>query len=137
MLVGARRQCTAGAIRGAAGLGCAHVNLSVAVFIWVTIFPMRVGVDFAAARRVGERSRGLLITLVIRWLIKPFTMAALMLLFFGPPWAEWLGHPQAPSNVAGMILRGAAPCTAWVHVWSRLTCGRAQPHSGAAGGRRG
>ncbi|HEY0674716.1 MAG TPA: arsenical-resistance protein, partial [Immundisolibacter sp.] len=67
-----------------ARLEYAHVNLPVAVLIWAMIFPMMVSIDFAAVRRVGERPRGLIITLVVNWLIKPFTMAGIALLFFGP-----------------------------------------------------
>ncbi len=106
-----------------ARLEYAHVNLPVAVLIWAMIFPMMVSVDFAAVRRVGERPRGLLITLTVNWLIKPFTMAALAWLFFGPLWGDWVGPELAQSYIAGMILLGAAPCTAMVFVWSNLTRG--------------
>ena len=101
----------------------AHVNLPVAVLIWAMIFPMMVSIEFAAVRRVGERPRGLIITLVVNWLIKPFTMAGIALLFFGPLWGERVGPELAQAYIAGMILLGAAPCTAMVFVWSNLTRG--------------
>ena len=106
-----------------ARLEYAHVNLPVAVLIWAMIFPMMVSIDFAAVRRVGERPRGLIITLVVNWLIKPFTMAGIALLFFGPLWGERVGPELAQAYIAGMILLGAAPCTAMVFVWSNLTRG--------------
>lgn len=106
-----------------ARLEYAHVNLPVAVLIWAMIFPMMVSIDFAAVRRVGERPRGLIITLVVNWLIKPFTMAGIALLFFGPLWGDRVGPELAQAYIAGMILLGAAPCTAMVFVWSNLTRG--------------
>ena len=101
----------------------AHVNLPEAVLIWAMIFPMMVSIEFAAVRRVGERPRGLIITLVVNLLIKPFTMAGIALLFFGPLWGERVGPELAQAYIAGMILLGAAPCTAMVFVWSNLTRG--------------
>ncbi len=106
-----------------ARLEYAHVNLPVAVLIWAMIFPMMVSVDLAAVRRVGERPHGLVITLVVNWLIKPFSMAGIALLFFGPLWGDWVGPQLAQAYIAGMILLGAAPCTAMVFVWSNLTRG--------------
>ena len=108
-----------------AGLEVAHVNLPVAVFIWLMIFPMMVQVDFSAIRDIGRKPKGLVLTLVINWLIKPFTMAALGWLFFRVVFAD-LVDPQAASEyIAGMILLGVAPCTAMVFVWSQLTRGDA------------
>lgn len=101
----------------------AHVNLVVAVFIWVMIYPMMVQVDFAAIRDVGKRPRGLVLTLVINWLVKPFSMAALGWLFFRVIFADWVDPASASEYIAGMILLGVAPCTAMVFVWSQLTKG--------------
>ena len=106
-----------------AGLELAHVNLVVAVLIWVMIYPMMVQVDFAAIADVGKAPRGLLLTLVINWLIKPFTMAALGWLFFRVIFAPWVDPQTAGEYIAGMILLGVAPCTAMVFVWSQLTKG--------------
>lgn len=106
-----------------AGLEFFHVNLVVAVFIWIMIFPMMVQVDFFAVRQVGKRPKGLLLTLVINWLIKPFTMAALGWLFFKVLFAGWVDPQSASEYIAGMILLGVAPCTAMVFVWSQLTNG--------------
>ncbi|MDT3679705.1 MAG: ACR3 family arsenite efflux transporter [Burkholderiaceae bacterium] len=101
----------------------AHVNLVVAVFIWVMIYPMMIQIDFAAVRDVGKRPRGLVLTLVVNWLIKPFTMAALAVLFFEHVFAGWVDPASASEYIAGMILLGVAPCTAMVFVWSQMTKG--------------
>jgi len=101
----------------------AHVNLVVAVFIWVMIYPMMIQIDFAALKDVGRRPRGLMLTLVVNWLIKPFTMAALAVLFFDYVFAPWVDPASASEYIAGMILLGVAPCTAMVFVWSQMTKG--------------
>ena len=106
-----------------AALEYAHVNLAVAVLIWVMIYPMMVQVDFSAIKNVGQRPRGLVLTLVVNWLIKPFTMAALGWLFFKVLFVEWVDPQTASEYIAGMILLGVAPCTAMVFVWSQLTEG--------------
>jgi len=106
-----------------AALEMAHVNLVVAVLIWVMIYPMMVQVDFAAIKDVGKAPRGLFLTLAINWLIKPFTMAALGWLFFRVIFAGWVDPQTAGEYIAGMILLGVAPCTAMVFVWSQLTRG--------------
>ena len=106
-----------------AGIEFAHVNLVVAVFIWVMIFPMMVQIDWNAVKDVGQKPQGLLLTLVVNWLIKPFTMAALGVLFFQYLFAPWVEAQSAQEYIAGMILLGVAPCTAMVFVWSRLTNG--------------
>ncbi|HEY9034554.1 MAG TPA: arsenical-resistance protein, partial [Pseudomonadales bacterium] len=106
-----------------AGWQYAHVNLLVAVLIWLMIYPMMIQVDFAAIKRVGDKPRGLLLTLVINWLVKPFTMAALGWLFFKVFFAGWVDAQTANEYIAGMILLGVAPCTAMVFVWSQLTRG--------------
>lgn len=108
-----------------AALEVAHVNLPVAVFIWVMIFPMMVQVDFSAIRDIGAKPKGLVLTLVINWLIKPFTMAALGWLFFRVLFADLVDPATATEYIAGMILLGVAPCTAMVFVWSQLTRGDA------------
>ena len=106
-----------------AGLEYANVNLAVAVFIWVMIFPMMVQIDFASLKHVGDKPKGLALTLVINWLIKPFTMAFLGWLFFRVIFADWVDPQSATEYIAGMILLGVAPCTAMVFVWSQLTKG--------------
>lgn len=106
-----------------AGLEFAHVNLVVALCIWVMIYPMMVQIDFSAIKDVGKKPKGLLLTLVINWLIKPFTMAALGWLFFRVLFADWVDPQSAGEYIAGMILLGVAPCTAMVFVWSQLTKG--------------
>lgn len=106
-----------------AALEWAHVNLVIAVFIWVMIYPMMVQIDFSAIKNVGKNPRGLILTLVINWLVKPFTMAALGWLFFKGLFAPWVEPDTALEYIAGMILLGVAPCTAMVFVWSQLTKG--------------
>ncbi|MFY7856525.1 MAG: ACR3 family arsenite efflux transporter [Rubrivivax sp.] len=97
----------------------------VAVFIWVMIYPMMIQIDLASVRDVGQRPRGLWLTLVINWLVKPFTMAALAVLFFEHVFAPWVDPQSASEYIAGMILLGVAPCTAMVFVWSQLVKGDA------------
>lgn len=101
----------------------ASVNLVVAVLIWAMVYPMMVGVDPGSLRDVARQPRGLLVTLVVNWLIKPFTMAALAVLFFEHIFAPWIEPEDATQYIAGLILLGAAPCTAMVFVWSQLTRG--------------
>jgi ACR3 family arsenite transporter len=108
-----------------AALEYANVNLVVAVFIWVMIYPMMVNVDFASLKDVGQKPKGLCITLVVNWLIKPFTMAALGILFFEHIFAPLIDPQTAKEYIAGMILLGVAPCTAMVFVWSQLVRGDA------------
>ena len=103
----------------------ASVNLVVAVFIWVMIYPMMVNVDFSSLKDVGKKPKGLCITLVVNWLIKPFTMAALGILFFEYVFAGLVEPQTAKEYIAGMILLGVAPCTAMVFVWSQLVRGDA------------
>jgi arsenite transporter len=101
----------------------AHVNLPVAVLIWLMIIPMLMRVDFAALGGVGRHWRGIGVTLFINWAVKPFTMAALGALFVGHLFRAWLPPSQIDSYIAGLILLAAAPCTAMVFVWSHLTDG--------------
>ncbi|MCB2028723.1 MAG: ACR3 family arsenite efflux transporter [Rhodoferax sp.] len=112
-----------GLFQAIAAFELAHVNLVVAVFIWVMIYPMMIQIDLAAVKDVGKRPRGLVLTLVINWLVKPFTMAALAVLFFQYVFAPWVDPQSASEYIAGMILLGVAPCTAMVFVWSQLTKG--------------
>ena len=106
-----------------AGLEYASVNLVVAVLIWAMVYPMMIAIDFGSLKDVGRRPKGLVITLAINWLIKPFTMAALGVLFFNHVFAGLIDSAKAPEYIAGLILLGAAPCTAMVFVWSQLTKG--------------
>ena len=108
-----------------AGLEYASVNLVVAVFIWVMIYPMMVNVDFVALKDVGKKPKGLCITLVVNWLIKPFSMAALGVIFFEYVFAGLVDPQSGREYIAGMILLGVAPCTAMVFVWSQLVRGDA------------
>ncbi|MEH6789925.1 ACR3 family arsenite efflux transporter [Parasphingorhabdus sp.] len=106
-----------------AGLEYASVNLVVAVLIWAMIYPMMVGVDFASLRHIGDKPKGLVITIIVNWLVKPFTMAALAVLFFQYVYAGLMAPGDAQQYIAGLILLGAAPCTAMVFVWSQMTKG--------------
>ena len=112
-----------GLIGAIAAAEFASVNLVVAVLIWAMVYPMMVGVDPGSLRDVARQPRGLLITLVVNWLIKPFTMAALAVLFCEYVFAPWIEPEDASQYIAGLILLGAAPCTAMVFVWSQLTRG--------------
>jgi ACR3 family arsenite transporter len=106
-----------------ASLEYASVNLLVAVLIWAMVYPMMVAVDLGALKSVGKRPKGLVITVVVNWLIKPFTMAALGVLFFKHVFAGMIPSTDASEYIAGLILLGAAPCTAMVFVWSQMTKG--------------
>jgi arsenite transporter len=114
-----------GVVQGLARLEYGSVNFVVAVLIWVMVYPMMVSVDFSSLRRIHERPKGLIITLTVNWLIKPFTMAALGVLFFHYLFADLIDPANASQYIAGLILLGAAPCTAMVFVWSQLTRGDA------------
>jgi len=103
----------------------ASVNLFVAILIWLMIFPMMVNVEFSSLKDVGRRPKGIVITLVVNWLIKPFSMAALGVLFFEVLFADFINPQDAQEYIAGLILLGAAPCTAMVFVWSQMTKGDA------------
>ena len=112
-----------GAFQALAALEYANVNFAVAVLIWAMVWPMMIGVDFSAMRRVGDRPKGLIITLTVNWLIKPFSMALLGVVFFRHVFAGLIPPEDAEGYIAGLILLGAAPCTAMVFVWSQLTKG--------------
>ena len=100
-----------------------HVNLPIAVLIWLMITPMMMKVDFAAVRNVGKRPRGLFVTLIVNWLVKPFSMALLAWIFFRIVFSTWISPTDADQYIAGAIILAAAPCTAMVFVWSYLTDG--------------
>lgn len=108
-----------------AELEFAHVNMVVAILIWVMIYPMMVQIDFTTIKNVAQNPRGLMLTLVVNWLIKPFSMALLGWLFFEFLFVNFVSPETAQEYIAGMILLGVAPCTAMVFVWSQLTKGDA------------
>lgn len=114
-----------GLFQTVAAIEYASVNLVVAVLIWVMIYPMMVSIDFASLKDVGRKPKGLCVTLVVNWLIKPFTMAVLGVLFFQHVFADLVSPEEAKEYIAGMILLGVAPCTAMVFVWSQLVRGDA------------
>ena len=100
-----------------------QINVPIAVLIWLMITPMMMKVDFGAIRDVGRRPRGLAITLVVNWLVKPFSMAAIAWLFFRYLFSPWITPADADQYIAGCIILAAAPCTAMVFVWSYLSDG--------------
>lgn len=116
-------QIAPGLVSFLASLEYGSVNFVVAVLIWLMVYPMMVAVDFSSLARVHERPKGLIITLAVNWLIKPFTMAALGVLFFDWIFAPFIAPGTSGQYIAGLILLGAAPCTAMVFVWSQLTRG--------------
>ena len=114
-----------GAFEVVSQLEFARVNIVVAVLIWLMIYPMMLKVEPSCLKDVGTRPKGLALTLIVNWLIKPFTMAALGILFFEYIFAGFVPTEDAQQYIAGMILLGVAPCTAMVFVWSHLTDGDA------------
>ncbi len=102
-----------------------HVNVPIAVLIWLMITPMMMKVDFGSIRNVGRRPRGLLVTLFVNWVVKPFSMAFFAWLFFRVVFSAWISPGEADQYIAGAIILAAAPCTAMVFVWSYLTDGDA------------
>lgn len=117
-----------GVIDGLRGMefgGGSHINMPIAVLIWLMIYPMMLKVDFASVLGVGRRPKGLLITCFVNWLIKPFSMALIGWLFFKHLFAPWIGADLSDQYIAGVIILAAAPCTAMVFVWSYLTRGDA------------
>ena len=100
-----------------AGFEIAHVNLVVAALIWAMVYPMMVSVDFASLGQIAERPKGLVITIILNWVVKPLTMAALAVLFFQWVFADLIPAEAALEYIAGLIILGAAPCTAMVFVW--------------------
>ena len=108
-----------------AGLAFAHVNLPVALLVWAMVYPIMVGVEFAGIRRAFAQPTGLTITLVVNWLVKPFTMALLGVVFIRHLFAGLIPEADHDQIIAGLILLGGAPCTAMVFVWSQLVRGDA------------
>ncbi len=100
-----------------------RVNIPVAILVWLMIYPMMLQVDFSSIRNVGKHPKGLILTLIVNWLIKPFTMAFFAWIFFTKIYAAFITPEMAGEYIAGAILLGAAPCTAMVFVWSYLTDG--------------
>jgi ACR3 family arsenite transporter len=100
-----------------------RVNIPVAILVWLMIYPMMLQVDFSSIKNVGKSPKGLILTLVVNWLIKPFTMAFFAWIFFSRIYAAFIAPELAGEYIAGAILLGAAPCTAMVFVWSYLTDG--------------
>jgi len=99
------------------------VNFLIAFFIWVMIFPMMVNVDFSSLKQITRQPKGLVLTLIVNWLIKPFSMAGLGIIFFEIIFSNFVTDIEASQYIAGMILLGVAPCTAMVFIWSNLTDG--------------
>jgi ACR3 family arsenite transporter len=116
-------QALPGAFEALGRLEVARVNLPVGVLIWVMIIPMLLRIDFAAMGQVRQHWRGIAVTLGVNWLVKPFSMAVLAWMFLRHVFAPYLPAEQVDAYVAGLILLAAAPCTAMVFVWSRLTQG--------------
>ena len=112
-----------GPVQALGRMELARVNIPVGLLIWVMIIPMLVRVDFGALQRIREHVRGIGVTLVVNWLVKPFSMALLGWIFIRHLFAPWLPAEQIDSYIAGLILLAAAPCTAMVFVWSRLSNG--------------
>ena len=100
-----------------------HINVPIAILIWLMIIPMMMRVDLASVRNVGRKPKGLFITLFVNWVVKPFSMAFLAWLFFRHLFASWISPSEADQYIAGTIILAAAPCTAMVFVWSYLTDG--------------
>lgn len=100
-----------------------QVNIPIAILIWMMIYPMMLQIDFSSIKKVSKRPKGLILTLVMNWLVKPFTMAFFAWIFFSKIFAAFIDPALAGEYIAGAILLGAAPCTAMVFVWSYLTDG--------------
>jgi len=100
-----------------------HINIPMAILIWLMIYPMMLKIDFASIARVGQRPKGLVITVIVNWLVKPFSMALFGWLFFQHLFLPLIGQQLASQYIAGVIILAAAPCTAMVFVWSYLSDG--------------
>lgn len=110
-------------IRFLSDMEISGVNIPVAILIWLMIYPMMLQIDFSSLKAVGRRPKGVVLTLVVNWLIKPFSMAFFAWIFFEHLYSAFISPDQAGEYIAGAILLGAAPCTAMVFVWSYLTDG--------------
>jgi arsenite transporter len=104
-------------------LEVARVNIPVAILIWLMIYPMMLQIDFSSIKQIGKKPRGIIWTVIINWLIKPFTMAFFAWIFFDKLYSAWIDPELAGEYIAGAIILGAAPCTAMVFVWSYLSDG--------------
>jgi ACR3 family arsenite transporter len=102
-----------------------HINIPIAILLWLMIYPMMLKIDFASLKNVGKKPKGLFITLFVNWLVKPFSMAFFGWLFFKHIFVPWIGPEMAQQYIAGVIILAAAPCTAMVFVWSYLVDGDA------------
>jgi arsenite transporter len=111
------------ALRGVEFGTGSQINLPIAVFIWLMIIPMMMKVDFTAIRAIGRKPKGVLITLFVNWMVKPFSMALISWIFFRHVFSAWISPAEASQYIAGTIILAAAPCTAMVFVWSYLTDG--------------
>ncbi|MBN8488049.1 MAG: bile acid:sodium symporter, partial [Burkholderiales bacterium] len=116
-------QVLPGPVQAIGAMEVAKVNLPVGALIWVMIIPMLLRIDFGALHQVRQHWKGIGVTLFVNWAVKPFSMALLGWLFVRQVFAPWLPADQLDSYIAGLILLAAAPCTAMVFVWSRLTNG--------------
>lgn len=125
VMIGQRFPALVGTLRSREFGEGSHINLPIAVLIWLMIIPMMMKVDLTALRNVGRRPQGLFVTLVVNWLVKPFSMAFLAWLFFRVIFGAWMTSAEADQYIAGCIILAAAPCTAMVFVWSYLTDGDA------------
>ncbi len=99
------------------------VNIPIAILIWMMIYPMMLQIDFSSLKKIGRRPKGIVLTVVMNWLVKPFTMAFFAWIFFTKIFAAFIDPALAGEYIAGAIILGAAPCTAMVFVWSYLTDG--------------
>ena len=116
-------QFAEGSMEALSNIEIYNVNIPVAILIWLMIYPMMLQVDFSSIKNVGKRPKGIVLTLIVNWLIKPFTMAFFAWVFFSHLYSAFISPEQAGEYIAGAILLGAAPCTAMVFVWSYLTDG--------------
>ncbi len=123
VLIGRALPALVGALRALEFGDSSHINIPIAVLIWLMIYPMMLKIDFSSIVRAGQRPRGLVITLVVNWLVKPFSMALLGWLFFRHLFLPFIGPELAGQYTAGVIILAAAPCTAMVFVWSYLSDG--------------
>ncbi|MFO7923070.1 MAG: bile acid:sodium symporter, partial [Bacteroidales bacterium] len=110
-------------IKVISSLEIARVNIPVAILIWLMIYPMMLQIDFTSIKQIGKKPRGVVWTVIINWLIKPFTMAFFAWIFFEKIYSAWIDPALAGEYIAGAIILGAAPCTAMVFVWSYLSDG--------------
>jgi len=123
ILLGRTAPALTGTLRGLEWSALSQISLPIALLLWLMIVPMMMRVDFGSLREVGRRPRGLLVTLGVNWLVKPFSMAILAWFFFRHVYAGLIAPADADQYIAGVIILAAAPCTAMVFVWSHLSDG--------------